>query len=708
MDYSLAEEKKILIKQLEQSGELFDTGFIVTDPAEGKDSIVFVNQSFTNITGYSQEEVQGENLQFLHGKYTNMNTIQEINKRLQQGESVTEEVFQYRKDGSSFWSELVIQPIYGDKGEVLLINSFILDVTNRKINESLLEQQKHIFMGINQGKDLEELLQDVCHRMEPFFSSETTCAYMFIDPKEGWVMRKSSLLTESLALGIENGIMGNTDLIKDQRVYVGKVIPNDEHRFVASWSLPIHNQDGQKTGVFLIYLKESEAPTELQIQYLERLIPVIQMTNKYFDQQSRLLSLAYFDLATGLPNRYTFQRKLTQIVEKNNASFVAVIAANEYTKIIDLYGRDAGDELFKQLAKRLQKTAKDTYIGRLSSATLLYTKEKTGVDAKEFEYELRRMTIQPFMIAGEEVYISLKVGVSLADNQSSAEEMIRRGDIALTKTKRIPGGALSFYNDVHNEETIKEMTIINELIRALAVDGLDVYLQPKVDLTTGEIISFEALARWNSPILGQVPPNVFIPIAEDIGKIIDLEICMFRKVLKWQSERMHSGKKMYQVAINVSVDHFFHPSFVMAFGDLVEKTGVPAKYIRLEITESIGLVDFNQAKEIFENLNAKGFEISIDDFGVGYSSLSYLPQLQVSELKIDRSFINKLHEQGTYAVVMTIIQLANNLNIETVAEGIEEVHQIEALTALGCKIGQGFYYYKPKPLEEINLLLDSI
>lgn len=131
----------------------------------------------------------------------------------------------------------------------------------------------------------------------------------------------------------------------------------------------------------------------------------------------------------------------------------------------------------------------------------------------------------------------------------------------------------------------------------------------------------------------------------------------------------------------------------------------PPKYIRLEMTESIGLVDFKQAKNIFGKLHDLDFEVSIDDLGVGYSSLSYLPQLQVSELKIDRSFMSALDERETHAVVMTIIQLAKSLNLVTVAEGIEETHQIEALISLGCQVGQGFYYYKPMPFDEINLLL---
>ena len=708
MGHSVKEEKMQLMNQLEQYGNLFETGFILTDPTEGKDLIVSVNRKFTEITGYSLEEVRGKNLQFLHGENTDMNVIRNIDRRLRLGEGVNEEVVHYRKDGSSFWSEFVIQPIIGETGEILFINSLILDITKRKIDESLLNQHKRIFAGISEGKELEELLQNVSTTMSPFVSSEATCAYLFENLKGDWVLRKPDsfpeVLTSTIEAGIESGM--RLEWIKGELLFDNKIPPNQSHDFVANWSFPVYDQAGRLSEVFLVFVKEQKSPSDVQIQYLEGLVPVIQMAKAFIEQQNRLHSLAYFELSTGLPNRYGFLEKLKEMLKTRKSYFVAIVAPSEYANIIDLYGRDAADELFLQLARRIEKNEAKNFVGRLSSALLIFTNERSTMDAKEFINQVRKITAEPFIVAGKEIFISLKIGISLGDNESCAEEMLRRADTALTDAKGRPGGTVSFYRDLQNEETIKEMTIINELIRTLAVDGLEVYLQPKVDLKTSEIIGFEALARWHSPILGQVSPSVFIPIAESIGKIIELEVDVLTKVLRWQRMRNQSGKKMYQVAVNISVDHFFDPSFVLTVKNLAEKYGVQAKYIRLEMTESIGLVDFDRAKEIFGQLNTLGFELSIDDFGVGYSSLSYLPQLQVSELKIDRSFINALHDPGTYAVVMAIIQLANNLNIVTVAEGIEEVYQIEALVPLGCQVGQGFHYYKPMAFDEIDAIIE--
>ena len=201
--------------------------------------------------------------------------------------------------------------------------------------------------------------------------------------------------------------------------------------------------------------------------------------------------------------------------------------------------------------------------------------------------------------------------------------------------------------------------------------------------------------------------DVFIPAAENSGKIRAIEKIILNKVLKWLQKRKHQGKRLMPVAINISTDHFFHPYFVADLRQEMQNFGIPAKYIRIEITESIGLVDFEMAKNIFEQLKLAGFESSVDDFGMGFSSLSYLQQLPVSEIKIDRSFISKIENEGTLAIVRTIVQLANNLNMQSIAEGIETVEQLTILRTIGCKRGQGYYFYKPMPFEEIDMILDK-
>lgn len=704
-------EKAILFNWLQRFGSRFRTGFILTDPSVSDDPVVFINEAFTEITGYPSEEVIGQNLRFMQGEETDMELIEEINKKLRKGMPANAEILHYKKDGTPFWNELVIQPLVDEKGEVLFTSSFILDVTERKKDESLLRLQEEIFLGINTGAELSDLLQKIGTVVESFFPKGSVCSILFKEQNDGWYIGAADSVPDQLLGEILDNEALETSYISEDVI----VMENNQEKvlqgekpvidFHSNWSVPTFDSEDEMDGLVTVFVKKNGNPTETQIQFLKKMVPIVQMTRKHYTQQAEYRRLAFTDPQTGLPNRHAFLNQLKHNLLDGQGHFVAVIEPGEYAKIVDLYGRNAADELFIQLGKRIEKAGKrnSNFIGRFSSASLVITGES---GEGNYLFELGTIVTEPFIVAGQELFITLKIGISFSEgDKKSEEELLRRADIAMSDAKKKPGNAMSFYRDLQNEETIKEMKIVNELSKALIAQEIDVYLQPKVDLKDGAIIGFEALARWFSPVLGPVPPNLFIPAAENMGKIIELEIIILSKVMEWLRKRQKTGEKMYQVAVNISVHHFFDRTFVEKLIRLADNHDLSPEYIMLEMTESIGLVDIQKAKSIFHALNAAGFEISVDDFGVGYSSLSYLPQLPLCELKIDRSFISELDEPGTLAVVRTIIQLAENLNLTTVAEGIEEERHIEILRNLGCKVGQGFYYYKPMPLQEIQRLL---
>ena len=232
-------------------------------------------------------------------------------------------------------------------------------------------------------------------------------------------------------------------------------------------------------------------------------------------------------------------------------------------------------------------------------------------------------------------------------------------------------------------------------------------LQPKVDMQTGEIVGFEALARWESAEIGFVSPAVFIPVGEKTGNIHKVDRAILKSVLAWQRDRKKKGKRLFPVSVNISANHFYYPGFVRNIEKLVNDYGVEPKYLTLEITESIELENVIYAKRNIEELRKIGIATSIDDFGVGYSSLGYLQELPFEEIKIDKSFTDYIAEPRMYAVVKTIIQLASDLEMKSVAEGVETVAQHEELKKIGCNIGQGYYYYKPMKLEEVDLVLEQ-
>ncbi len=299
--------------------------------------------------------------------------------------------------------------------------------------------------------------------------------------------------------------------------------------------------------------------------------------------------------------------------------------------------------------------------------------QKDGTDA--FVSDIQNVTAAPFPIANREIFITLKIGISHFDHTLPIDESIRPADTALTKSRHQKGAIVSFFE----AETDGELDILNQLRYGLQNEEFSVHLQPKVNLITAEIEGFEALARWYSPVLCPVSPVEFIKIAEQAGKIRELDNIILKKVLQFQNDRQIKGLKMVPIAVNISPVHFYHESFVNDFITLVNFYNVSSQFIKIEVTESVELFDFQKAKEILLELKQYGYESSIDDFGVGFSSLSYLKQLPFSEIKIDRSFINDLNDAGMHAV----------------AEGIETLEQFVLLQKMGCRTGQGYYFHKP-------------
>lgn len=249
----------------------------------------------------------------------------------------------------------------------------------------------------------------------------------------------------------------------------------------------------------------------------------------------------------------------------------------------------------------------------------------------------------------------------------------------------------------------KQMNTLNQLSYGIQHDEFTIHLQPKINFKTLAIEGFEALSRWHSHILGVV--SIFIPIAEQAGKIKEIDTLVLRKVLQWLQQQLQNDLQIVPIAINISPDHFYDQTFLEDLLTLIQLYQVPPTYIKLEVTESIELVDFKKAAAILVALQQFGIDCSIGDFGVGFSSLSYLPQLPFSEIKIDRSFINTMDDPGVHAVVQTIIQLAKNLNMRAVVEGIETIEQVNMLRAMDCPVGQGYYFYKPMSLEGATGLL---
>lgn len=714
-DKILPQSKEELFQFLCSISEQFQTGIAIINLEQSNYPIVYSNESFSLLTGYDKNELIGATLGSLKGIKSDFDIDSEIQYNLSIKESFDLNILHYQKDGTAFWNNISCHPIQEDDGSCTFAVIQCKDITEQMLSKMLSKLEHEVYLELDQSGELNSILQLITEKVEKYYIRDIYCAIHVLQQNQ----KLKALASGSLPLDVIESIndidISSSTAYNQSAVYIKNLsLTNnilEKYNLTSCWSKPIFNKEKRLLGYFTIYIKNHFELKTADIEFLKKLSPIIALSMKYVGQQQELKRLAYYDMNTGIPNFNYFHNTLVDWTEEKIEGSILLIQPSEYSSIVDLYGRKIGDELIRQLISRLESFTNDKnqlIHGRFSNSSFILAVKLSFNELDEFISQLLKVTVEPFPIANREIFITLKIGISQFDHTLSIDESIRRADIALTKSRYEKGAVVSFFEAETDGEIQRELEILNQLRFALHNEEFTVHLQPKVNLMSAEIEGFEALARWYSPVLGHVSPVEFIKIAEQAGRIRELDNIILKKVLQFQNERNIKGLKMVPIAVNISPVHFYHESFVDDFISLVNQYNVSAEFIKIEVTESVELFDFKKAKEILLELKKYGYESSIDDFGVGFSSLSYLQQLPFSEIKIDRSFINDINDAGMHAVVQTIVQLASNLNMHAVAEGIETLEQFVLLQRMGCRTGQGYYFHKPMPLAEAEILLDTI
>ena len=716
-------ETRIIIDWLRRLGVEFQTGFIVINPEAEDNPIIYANQAFCEMSGYPVNEVVGRNGKFMHGSKTDMAVSREIRECVDANQACVKEIVNYRKDGVPFWNEITIQPIVLEETDSKFTLMLHRDITDRKRAEALIKLQQETYNELEKGYMLSALLQKACTTVESFFQDGAKCTILLVGEDGKFTSGAGSSMPEHFHEAISKITAGPTigtcgaayfrketvvvDNMKTDPLWSGLQDLVERYGLFSSWSVPILNAAGDAIGTFGIYFEEENLLAASDRAFIEQIAPSVSLTIKYFRQQEEMMRLAFLDKETDLPNRNYFMNETQVLMEENKEGFVAFISADEYIKVVDQYGHRAGDALIQKIGKRflLSSLPIESLVARFSDSTIAVFCLTPLSKVPDILDVLAQYAAEPVTVQDLELFLTLKMGVAIVtQHQHDANELIRHADSALSKAKLRAGESICYYENEHDEFMMRDLRIANELTAAIRREEIDVHLQPKVALNSGKIIGYEALARWFSADLGTISPEVFIPVAEKNGKIRELEQLVMKKVLGWLDKQRKLGREMQQVAVNISTDHFFHHSFIPYLMDITAEYAISPKWVRLEITERIGFVDIETAYKVFNRLKVLGFTSSIDDFGTGYSSLSYLQKLPVHEIKIDRSFISNMHEPATLAIVRTIIQLAENLDMTAVAEGVETDEQRQMLVNLGCQVGQGYYFYRPMSFDEANLL----
>ncbi len=426
--------------------------------------------------------------------------------------------------------------------------------------------------------------------------------------------------------------------------------------------------------------------------------------------EKHLESLVNFDQLTGLPNRFMLKDKikcLFNLAMRNNTPLTMMfLDLDHFKNINDTLGHNIGDQLLIETAKRLKSAIRnEDALMRLSSDEFILLFHNTDADSAMFIARKLIETVSiPSVLSKQELVVTPTIGIAIYPNDGKDfETLLKNADTAMTSAKQYSRNTFHFFTHEMQVHLKRNLKIVNAMRHALERNEMQVHYQPQVSALNGHTIGAEALLRWSHPELGTISPAEFIPIAESSGQIVAIGEWVLRTAIHQMKVWQNDGLEPMVVAVNLSAIQFKQANLIEMVTGILDEAQLAHEHLELELTEAITMDDPQAAISIMNKFHSKGIRMSIDDFGTGYSSLSYLKQFKIYKLKIDQSFIRNLaNDSDDRAIVHTIIDLAKNLGLQTIAEGVETAEQLEFLRLHDCNEIQGYYFSKALPADEFS------
>ncbi len=467
----------------------------------------------------------------------------------------------------------------------------------------------------------------------------------------------------------------------------------------------IVNQDGER-----VLFQSTKGPVYDPSGAVVGLFGVSRDITKSKLAEERIQYLAHYDVLTGLPNRVQLDERIQfaigQAASSGQQLALLFLDLDHFKDINDSLGHSVGDALLVALARRLRAIMRaGDMVARLGGDEFVFLLH--GVDVAGLAQTAQRIldvVEEPFSIEQHELAVSGSVGIALyPDDSGDLEGLVKCADAAMYRAKQNGRNRYCFFTAEIEAMTVRRMQVVGALRHALEQHQLTIHYQPQCSARDGRIIGAEALLRWHHPVLGQVSPEEFIPAAEDSGLIVPIGEWVLRRAVRQMKAWLDEGMAPFVMAVNLSTMQFRHPNLPAMVATILAEEQLPAQYLELELTESGAMHDPPAAIAVMDQLHARGVRMAIDDFGIAYSSLSYLKKFKVYKLKIDQSFVRDISaDPEDRAIVTAIIAMARGLGLRTIAEGVETAAQLEFLREHGCEEIQGYYFSKPLTAEQFG------
>ncbi|WP_069106648.1 EAL domain-containing protein [Acidovorax sp. RAC01] len=691
--------------------------------------VVYVNAGFTRLFGYPSADVLGKRLsETLFDARAEPGILDHIRTTLSSEGKARVETLLYGQTGQPRWVSMVINSSDAGAGGTGGTIAVLTDITLTKMHEVL---QKRVLEGMVNELPLPDLMILVCKEVERI-APEVTASILAVDDSGYLRPLAAPGLTPEICekingvrIGPNTGSCG-TAAYRGQPVVTTDMATDplwDDYRalfastgFKACWSSPIKDRRGKVIGTFAFYFRENREPGVLHRRLVDVGLHLCALAIERAAAAARIHQLAFFDALTGLPNRSMLRssavRALSSLRQDNLPGALLFINLDRFKQVNETLGHAAGDALLWEVATRLTQAlrARDL-IGRLSGDefALLLCDCATG-DAVQIAQRILDDLARPVLLPGQEYMAQASVGIAMyPEDGTTIDNLLRHADQAMNQAKSEQRHSLQLFSPEMNRRAQERARLERDLRHALAEGSLTLHYQPQVLSTSPRTLhGVEALARWNHPERGAVPPGEFIPVAEEAGLIHELTLWVLEEACSQLNTWRAAGKNVPTVAINLSGRSFHHPEFAQQISDTLQRHHLHPGDLMLEITESVMMDARPETRANIAALHSRGFKLSLDDFGTGYSSLSYLHRLPIAELKLDMAFVRDLTTSPTArALTVSVLSIAHSLEMVVVAEGVETPGQQQWLQAHGCPVMQGYLFGRPMPAHEIEAWLDA-
>lgn len=690
-------------------------------------AIVRCNPHFAKIFGFtSHEQIAGLRSVNLHPSREEFKALgRAAYPSMVQGKTFKTERRMRRRSGHLFWASLsghLLNPEAPHEGAIWIIDDIDEQRRRKTMLSNALREKQLLFETAAVG--IAYFKQGALTRCNPHLGD-----MLGFTPEHLLEMTNipSSIHSASSPLGVLAQIsMGSAGNFEGELTLKHKSGRNIDCEARSRWVDPLDRTQGEVW--ILVDITErkhiqsmlTKAQAELERQVRERtteLSETIQTLHQEVDDrkrvQERIHWMAHYDPLTGLPNR-TFlaersKEAIAQAKANNTPLAVIFLDLDRFKHVNDSLGHKVGDELLKEIAKRLRAAVreKDTVARLGGDEFVLLLPGANAQGAARVAGKLQEASLRPYEISHHELSMAPSMGIALfPQDGENIESLTQSADVAMYHAKLEGRNTYRFFTPQMHAKSVRALQLENAMRRALERDEFTLHYQPQICLNSGEIRSVEALLRWNQPELGSISPVEFIPVAEDSGQILQIGEWVLRKAIAQLQAWHREGFQQLKVAVNLSAIQFHQPQLPELIGRILLESEIAADSLELELTEGVAIQDPKAATLTMDALRESGVWLSIDDFGTGYSSLSQLKRFQIYKLKIDQSFVRDLDiDSNDRAIVSAIIRMAHALGIQTTAEGVETQAQLDFLREQGCNEAQGYWFSKPITAEQISALL---